>query len=244
VRPEDIRFPPNVPEDKVEGFRKAAAGYYAMVANIDHNVGRVLDWLESSGLADNTLVVFFADHGDMLGGQGRFGKTVPYDESIRIPLVLRLPRRVPAGTRYDAPVSGIDIFPTTAGLCGVPVFPEVQGMDQSQAISGLPGQRRSEALIQWLGQSRYHWGDHPYRALRTQRHTYCVSSQAVNETGKGAFRLLFDNEADPYQMDNLFGHQDARDLQRDLHRRLCAAIANSGESLPDFVAELSGELGF
>jgi len=242
-RPHDLVPRENVPDDVVDDARAKAAGYYAMVANIDHNVGRILNWLDDNGLAENTLVVFFADHGEMLGSHGLYDKIVPYEESIHIPLILRLPGSVPAGKRYEGLVSGIDIFPTCAGFCGVPVFPEVQGIDQSLSVCGSRGHPRSEVLIQWLGKSRYNWGDHPYRAIRTNHYTYCLSSEATNQSHGGHFRVLFDNAADPLQMDNLFGRCEASQLQRSLHVQLCHAIRESGEELPAFVREASDMLG-
>lgn len=237
-RAADMTLRDNVPADMAEKVRKDTAGYYAMIANLDYNIGRVLDWLDESGQAENTLVVFFSDHGEMLGSHGRDSKQVAYDESIRIPLIMRLPGGLSGGSRYDGVVSGVDIFPTCAGLCGVPTFANVQGMDQSAALRGQGKCQRNEVLIQWLGQSRYHWGDHPYRAIRTQRYTYCVSAEEVNEAQGGHFRLLFDNEQDPYQMNNLFGRAEAADLQRQLHGRLCEAIRESAEALPSFVQDM------
>ena len=241
--PERLRLRPNVPEGDDETVRRKSAGYYAMVAHLDDNVGRILALLEETRRLDDTLVVFLSDHGEMLGSHGRFHKEVAYDEAIRIPLILRLPRALAPGGRYDGIVSGIDIFPTCAGLCGAAVFPDVQGMDLSASLCGREGPTRSEALVQWLGETRYAWGDYPYRALRTRRHTYCVGTRQANERHGGVFRLLFDNEQDPYQLDNRFARPEARDLPRELHARLCHAIRQSGEAVPDFVAEVSAELG-
>ena len=241
--PADLRIRANVPDAADEAVRRKTAGYYAMIAQIDHNVGRILDFLEDSGQLDHTLILLFSDHGEMLGSHGRFNKEVAYDESIRIPLILRLPGVVPAGQRYDGLVSGIDIYPTCLGLCGLSAPAEVQGLDLSAALRGQVAPRRSEALVQWLGQTRYGWGDYPYRAIRTARHTYCVSAETANEQHGGCFRLLFDNERDEYQLDNLFGRPDAADLQRELHARLCGTIIASGEDIPDFVAEVSDGLG-
>jgi len=241
--PAALRLRPNVPDPADEKVRRATAGYYAMIAQLDHNIGRVLDLLEQAGQADRTLVVFLSDHGEMLGSHGRFHKEVAYDESVRIPLILRLPGVIPAGARYAGIVSGIDIYPTCAALCGVAVRPDVQGLDQSAAVCGRADPPRAEAIIQWLGETRYGWGDYPYRAIRTARWTYCVSSRDANDRHGGFFRLLFDNREDPYQLDNLFGRPEATDVQRDLHARLCSAITQSGEDLPEFVAEVAAELG-
>ena len=136
----------------------------------------------------------------------------------------------------------IDIYPTAAGFCGVPTYPEVQGLDQSAAICGKPGPQRAEALVQWMGASLYGWGDHPYRAIRNERYTYCVSSRQVDDENNGAFRLLFDNREDQWQLSNLFGRPEARELQSELHEKLCRAIVASGEEIPDFVADVGAEL--
>ena len=240
--PRTLQLRPNVPNPDDESVRNRTAGYYALIAQIDHNVGRIIDYLESSGQLDNTLIVLLADHGEMLASHGRFNKEVAYDEAIRIPLIFRMPGTVPAGRRYDGIASGIDIYPTCAGLCGVDVPSDVQGLDLSAALCGRDGPRRAEALIQWLGKTLFGWGDYPYRAIRTARYTYCVSSPEVNEANGGFFRLLFDNESDPYQMDNLFGRDEAGQLQRDLHQRLVGAIVDSREPVPDFVEELSKQL--
>ena len=199
--------------------------------NLDHNVGRVLDWLEQSGLAESTLVAFFSDHGELGGSHGHFGKYRPYDESIRIPLLLRLPGTLPAGLVHEGVVSGIDLFATCAGVCGVPLFAGQQGVDHTPALCGDTGPVRDAALVQWLGPSRTAWDDgYPYRAIRTRRHTYCAGPDEP-------FRLLFDNEEDELQRNNLFGQRSAADLQAALHRRLCNAVTQSGEPLPDFLID-------
>jgi arylsulfatase A-like enzyme len=240
--PHALHLRGNVPDPQDDAVRRKTAGYYAMLAHLDCNVARILALLEKQGQKDNTLVVFFSDHGEMLGSHNRFNKEVAYDEAVRIPLILRLPGTIPAGTRYTGAVSGIDIYPTCAALCGVPAFPEVQGMDLSATLCGRNGPNRAEVLIQWLGKTRYGWGDYPYRAIRTARYTYCVSSSDVNERNGGHFRLLFDNEQDKYQLRNLFGKPEAIAVQRALHAQICRAIEASGEVLPDFVAQVSRSL--
>jgi arylsulfatase A-like enzyme len=220
----------NVPPATQPRAREMLAGYYAQIENLDFNVGRVLRFLDERGLAENTLVAFFSDHGEMAGSHGRWEKTSAMDESIRIPLMLRLPGQIPAGRAVsgaDAVASGIDIFPTCASLCGVPVGPGVQGMDLSAAARGDAGPSRGEALVQWLGRARYGFGDFQYRAIRTGRHTYCVGTRSDH-------CLLYDNAEDPLQLDNRFGRDAA--LQRTMHRRLCRAVLESGEPVPEFVA--------
>lgn len=227
--PEDIILRDNVPEHKHAEARREICDYYAMIANLDDNVGRILDWLDESGQTENTLVLFFSDHGEMLGCQGRTGKQVPHEESIHIPLIMRMPGVIQAGAICDGLVSGIDIYPTCAGLCEVRVDPQVQGLDLSGGLDGAGGIQRAEVYIQWVGHTRFGSGDHPYRAIRTQRYTYAVGRDQE-------FCLLFDNEADEFQMNNLFGSAEVGELQSILHRRLIRIILHEGEALPDFVS--------
>ena len=239
--PKQLQLRPNVPDVNQLAVRHQAAGYYSMIAHLDHNIGRILDLLDQSGQAANTLVVFFADHGEMLGSHGRFHKQLAYDESIRIPFLARLPGVIAANGRYGGVVSILDLYPTCAGFCGVLPDVGIQGLDHSSALIGRAEPPRTDALIQWLGQTRYGWGDYPYRAIRTLQHTYSVSAHDVNERHGGHFRLLFNNAVDPHQLVNLFGLPEAREIQAALHQRLCEVIRDAGEEIPDFVATVPAE---
>ncbi|MDA0837276.1 MAG: sulfatase [Planctomycetota bacterium] len=226
--PEAISLRGNVPADFEDQARQKLCGYYAMIANLDDNVGRVLDWLEKSGQAENTLVVYLSDHGDMMGSHGRMNKQVPYEESIHIPLIFRMPTVLNSGSTYEGLVSGIDIYPTCAGFCEVRTDTEIQGLDLSTSLEGGDGIERSEAYVQWVGRSLFGFGDHPYRAIQTEQYTYVVGRDQE-------FCLLFDNEHDEFQMNNLFGKPEAADIQKSLHSRLVRTALNAGEELPEFI---------
>jgi arylsulfatase A-like enzyme len=228
--PEQIVLRDNVPPSSAEEAQQQLCGYYALIVNLDENVGRLLSWLEESDVGKRTLVVFFSDHGEMAGSHGLRNKQVPYEESVRIPLLFRHPGVLPAGSECHHLISGIDIYPTTAGLCGVPIPSPTQGIDCSETL--LPeGEHstRSSVLIQWEG-TRFAFGDHPYRGIRTQRHTYVVGRD-------DEFCMLFDNEEDPYQLHNRFASDGGSDLRRELHQRLMHAIGRSGEAPPGYVTE-------
>jgi arylsulfatase A-like enzyme len=230
---QDLQLRPNVPEDCDMAARSQQAQYYAQIRNLDHNVGRVMDWLDSSGLSDTTLVCFFSDHGEMGGSHDRFQKVCAYDESIRIPFMARLPGTIPAGTVVDAPFSLVDVFPTCASVCGVPVPEGVHGRDYREQLSGKGGaDPREAALIQWFGNPRYRASGEAgpeYRAIRTRDFTYAVGEAAHD-------CLLFDNRSDPLQLRNLFGSADAAPVQRQLHTVLVREIVATGEPVPAFVA--------
>lgn len=182
-------------EDRVhlEDWRRV---YYAQTASVDENFGRLLRALEESGAADETLVVFTSDHGEMLGAQGRRAKNIFYEESCRIPLLLRWPGHLPAGHVSDACLGTVDILPTLCGLLGLPCPASAEGMDLSHCAQGKVGPEPPAALMQGTGACAVWEDGHEWRALRDKRFTYAVYRVDGRE-------LLFDHAADPYQQRDL-----------------------------------------
>jgi arylsulfatase A-like enzyme len=119
--PQDIPWPPNVPLDGNPRSLLEVRCYLAMVKNLDDNVGRLLDYLDGSGLASSTIVVLTSDHGEMHGSHGRVNKLVPYAEAIDVPCIMRWPRWIPPGTRVDALQTPMDHLPTLCRLAGLRV---------------------------------------------------------------------------------------------------------------------------
>ena len=121
-----------------ERARREYAGACAMVENMDWNMGRIRNKLWETGLAENTHILFFSDHGDMHGSHGMFLKTHPYEESLRIPFVIGGASHYAGVTRarVDYPINHVDIAPTTLGLCGIRPPEWMQGTDYSAARLG------------------------------------------------------------------------------------------------------------
>lgn len=240
------RFPPsgielrdNVPPDFAEVARSQQAQYAAMIANLDDNVGRLLDRLEETGLADTTVVVFFSDHGELGGSHGYFQKCAPYAESLLVPLLVRLPAGVREiygagkGRVVHSPASLVDLLPTCASLCGVPLTTQVQGLDLGGLALGTTGAvARDFALSQWFGNPRYDpsvFGGLKWRAIHGERYTFWVDS-----AGKS---WLFDNQDDPMQMHNLAESGDHRDRLPAFRDRLVREILRSGEAVPEWIGQ-------
>lgn len=208
---------------RLEAWRR---NYYAMVANLDHNVGRLLLALERLGLAQNTVVVFSSDHGEMFGAQGRRAKNIFYEEAARVPFLVRWPGRIAAGATADACLGTPDIYPTLAGLLGLKVPAEVEGMDLSHCALGRPGPEPEAALLQNTGACAAWEDGHEWRALRDKRYTYAVYRVDRSE-------LLFDNANDPYQMRNLAGdpaHRETMERFRALLKRRMAELEDTFEA--------------
>jgi arylsulfatase A-like enzyme len=135
-------FPPEVEAQRLEGditeaqLRSARHGYYAMVTEVDHHVGRILDCLEEQGLADETLVIFTSDHGEWLGEHLRYGKGMPGPDCVsRVPFIMRGPTVSP-GTCCDQIVEAVDVVPTLLECCGIQVAPHLQGDSLATALDG------------------------------------------------------------------------------------------------------------
>lgn len=224
---EAIVLAPNVPESMAENARKWLAGYYAHIAALDDCVGELLAVLDECGLAEDTIFVFTSDHGDMLGSQGEVKKQRPWEESIRVPFLLRYPKAL--GRRpgtSDIPIDAQDIMPTLLGLCGVPTPAGVEGIDFSGPL--LRGENPEEDAVllvcaQPFGQFQrgLHHG-REYRGLRTARYTYVRDLNGP--------WLCYDNDADPWQLRNRVGDPRAEALIRELDARLDRKLAEVGDA--------------
>ena len=139
--PAEIVLRPNVPPDWAEPARQWLAGYYAHCTALDDCVAMLLQTLQEEGLEQETVFLFFSDHGDMLGSQGMDKKQKPYEESIRVPFLLRYPGMGAFGRQLDALIDLPDIMPTLLGLCGLPIPSTVEGIDFSDYLQGGPDPR-------------------------------------------------------------------------------------------------------
>ncbi len=214
--PDKIKVRPNVPEKLRAAAQRDLAGYYAHCTALDDGVAALRATLQETGLQENTLLIFTSDHGDMLWGHGYQKKQQPYEESVRVPLLLHWPKGLGASARqFAAPFNSEDLMPTVLGLCGIPIPHSVEGLNYSDYLKGGKDPSDGAALIACpapFGQWPRKAGGKEYRAIRTARYTY-----ARDLTGPW---LLYDNQADPYQMQNLVNRPEQASLQADLETML------------------------
>lgn len=229
----DLSIPPNVPEAHRDAALAELRGYYAHIAALDDALQVVLHAVDETD-PDNTLVVVTSDHGDMAWSQGLPHKLYPFDESIRVPFLLRWPAGLDpvggASGTTSIPIDAPDILPTLAGLCGLSgAVPEaVEGRDWSPILRGEAQATGDEAALLGVAAATTWMRAYdlpPYRGLRTARHTY-----AAARTARGVEPwLLFDNHVDPEQMHNLVYRPEAAGLQAELHARLLARLEALGD---------------
>ena len=221
--PAKLKLRSNVPPEVEAATRKDLAGYYAHCTALDDCFGELLATLKARGLADNTLVVFTADHGDMLGSHSLIRKQKPYEESARVPMLFRLPPALGLKPRrVDGTINTEDVMPTLLRLSGVAVPKSVEGLDFTGYLRGGADPSGGAAVIQCaspFGEYTRAIGGKEYRAVRTARFTYVRDLNGP--------WLLFDNERDPYQLKNLVNQADyateqAR-LDAELKRKLAVA---------------------
>ncbi|MEX0324277.1 MAG: sulfatase [Puniceicoccaceae bacterium] len=213
----DITLRENVPGEFRDQALKDYRGYYAHMTALDDCLGELMQTLEETGLAENTIVVYTSDHGDMLHSRGAMKKQQPWDESLRVPFLLRWPEKLKNKPRnISMPFDTPDIMPTLLGLAGIEIPDEVEGNDRSAIVTGseLPDTSHA-ALITCpspFGQWNRQRGGREYRGVRTTRHTYCRDLNGP--------WLLYDNQEDPFQMNNLVNQPGYAELQKELDNKL------------------------
>jgi arylsulfatase A-like enzyme len=131
-----IAIRPNVPDGLQNEVQQELAAYARHCTALDRNIGQLLAALQEQHLTNNTVVVFTSDRGAMLGSQGLEDAGVPFEESVRVPLIVRYPHKLETGADSDAPLSTVDLMPTLLALCGAAIPREIQGQDRSKWISG------------------------------------------------------------------------------------------------------------
>ena len=231
--PEALALRPNVRSDPPAPFRRlgdgpdrrALAGYSAHITALDEQLARLLAVLEETGAAADTIVVFTSDHGDMLWSHGMTKKEQPWEEAVRIPLLVRWPGRVPAGRVCEELLSTADLAPTLLGLCGETPHAAMEGADLSAVVQGEAGAAGPESVFltepiivdQGAAQGIGEW-----RGVRTKRWTYA-------RWRDGGGWVLYDNDADPYQMTNLIDSPAHAAVRAELEAALRDWLAKTGD---------------
>jgi arylsulfatase A-like enzyme len=198
--------------------RALTAAYYAKVTMVDDNVGRLLQQVESMGLSDDTIIVFTADHGNMLGDHGRWFKGVMYEGSSRIPLMIRAPRSSAFAAAFnrgkvvDEMVENIDVMPTLMEMIGKPL-PAAPGFQGTSLVNLTAGQQTSwkPAIFAERGSMM----------IRTARHKLIKNQQRDIREGAGLYEL-YDLVNDPDENVNLIDEPACASLVTELKARLQA----------------------
>jgi len=175
-----------------EKVRHFIATYYGLIKEVDDWVGKILDKLDEHGLTDNTLVVFLSDHGEMLGSHGMTSKNIFYEESVHVPLLMRLPGTIAAGTRIEDPVSTRDTFPTVLDYLGQSPREGINSESLRGVIDGR--ETRDFAVAEWREDSKV-----PTYMIRSGDWKLLISKIPEAKS----IDALYNLKADPHEMVNL-----------------------------------------
>ncbi|MBH56383.1 MAG: iduronate-2-sulfatase [Planctomycetaceae bacterium] len=197
----------------LEQQRKAVGGYYASVAYMDAQVGKVLTALKESGVEDRTIVIFTSDHGYHLGEHDFWAKVSLHEESARVPLIISVPGKAPAVCHSLTEL--LDLYPTVASLCGLKVPVRLQGKDISKMLDEATYEVRDAAFC--VNGRGY--------LLRTKNWAY------IQYGSNGlAGEELFDMQKDPKQYTNLANHEDFAEIVELFRRKMDVKLNNVFEN--------------
>ena len=244
----DMRFndvkcqiPKPLPEAELRrwAYQRYIKDYLRVVASIDDNVGRMLDYLDSEELTENTVVIYTSDQGFFLGDHGWFDKRFMYEQSLRMPMLLRYPAEVPAGSANQDMVLNVDIAPLLLDLADAPIPEHMQGRSFRPIWNG---QRPSD----WRESMYYHYWmyddkGHPVYAhygVRTQRYKLVYYYARVDESGglDPTYEPeweLFDLETDPQELCSVYAAPAYADTVDRLKRELTRLQAEVGDAPGD-----------
>jgi arylsulfatase A-like enzyme len=187
--------------------------YYSGLVAVDENIGRVLEYLEKKNILDDTAIVQGSDHGFFLGEYRLFDKRLMHEPSIRVPLMIRYPKRIDAGVVRNEMVLDTDLAPTFLDLAGLPIPAHMQGKSILPLAKAADPSFRKEWYYEY-----YEWPNdeavRPCRGIRTERYKlihYVMEPQEFE---------LYDLQQDPQETTNLYGKSEHAALQSDLLKRL------------------------
>jgi N-acetylglucosamine-6-sulfatase len=193
--------------------------YYEAVSDVDRQIGRVLAALAAANLAEPTIVVFAGDNGFLMGHKGRgaegtHGKIVPYEGSVRVPMILWSPLLKDLSGPADLAASSLDIPPTLLELAGVHPPESWPGRDLLAAVRRNRDTGLEDAYSEWAGEASERWGAETFRLVRTPHHKLIVWKDPARRPE------LYDLVADPLEEKNLIDAPEAQEVRKDLEARL------------------------
>jgi len=187
------------------------ANYYAFVTEIDDWVGKILNKLDELKLTENTLVIFVSDHGEMLGAHGMRGKFCFYEESVRVPFLIRYSGKIRAGQTISTPVSVLNIFPTILDYAGVKSI-ATDGYSLKGLMEGRESPKYDFAVSEWQ------WTNAKVPSIMIRTENWKLMT--THRNGGQNIEALFDLKNDPFEMNNLLGTNPERFKYKEITEEL------------------------
>lgn len=205
-------------------YQRYIKDYLRCVASIDDNVGRMLDWLDDEGLADNTIVVYTSDQGFFLGDHGWFDKRLMYEESLQMPLLIRYPNGSDSqGEVNDEIVVNVDFGPTLLDLCGIDSPSHTQGRSFASMLKSVtpPDWPQSMYYRYWMHRDRAHLCPAHYGVRSRTHKLICYYNDPMDQPGANGPTdppewELFDLVADPLEVNDVWNQPECSEVQAEL----------------------------
>lgn len=204
-------------------YQRYMQDYLGCIASIDDGVGRLLEYLEANGLAENTIVVYTSDQGFYLGEHGWFDKRFMYEESLRTPLLIRYPKEIKPGTKIDALVQNLDFAPTFLDYAGASIPPDMQGESFRELAAGRSNDWREAIYYTYYEYPAIHAVKRHY-GIRTDRYKLIHFYYDIDEWE------LYDLQEDPREMRNVYDDPAYNEVRDSMHKRLAAVRTQYGDS--------------
>jgi arylsulfatase A-like enzyme len=213
-------------------YQRYIKDYLRCIASIDDNVGRLLDWLDNNGLTENTIVIYTSDQGFYLGNHGWFDKRFMYEESLRMPLLVRWPKVIKAGSVNDDIVLNLDFASTFLDFAGAAVPADIQGRSLRPILKG-------KTPSDWRKSMYYHYYEYPgwhavkrHYGVRTERYKLIHFYYDIDAWE------LYDLQEDPHELANVYDNPAYADIVKRLEaelRRLQKKYGDSDELAKQFL---------
>jgi arylsulfatase A-like enzyme len=216
-------------------YNRFVKDHHRAIFGVDENLGRILDYLEETGQADDTLILYTTDNGFFLGDHGWYDKRFMYEESLRVPLLMRYPRMVTGGQAESRFAMNVDLAPTILDFAGIQVPESMQGRSLRPLVTGQEVESwrktayysyfenswamRDMSRDQMTDPSFQFWTAHrvgPNRGVRTDRY------KLIEYYTEDGYAELFDLQNDPNEMRNIYGEPGVSEIQTQLTTELRA----------------------
>ncbi len=204
-------------------FNRYIRDYLRVIKSVDDGVGEVLDYLDESGLAENTIVVYTSDQGFYLGEHGWFDKRFMYEESFRTPLLIRYPKEIKGGIKTDALVQNLDFAPTFLDYAGIDAPKEMQGESFRALVSGRDTSWRESVYYTYYEYPAEHMVKRHY-GISTKRYKLIHFYYDVDEWE------LYDLQEDPHEMKSVYDDPEYKEVQEQMHEKLDSIRSKYGDN--------------
>lgn len=230
-----------------DDWRKMIANYWGLVSLVDKNVGKILDTLEQNNLAEETIVVFTSDHGDMMGSHRLLGKCTMFEEAVKVPLMMKIPGL--KADKVDNPASQIDLVPTLLDFMNQPIPDHLQGNSWRKFLENNEEPPEKDVFIEWNGYNTGHGNDQIGSAIILDSWKEMASKEEINASlgdpvrsvitpdgWKFNFSTIGDHELynlneDPHELNNLANDPEYTDIIAKLKDKIFEWQENTGDKV-------------